>query len=66
MIFSGDKDRIDINSVHAQVLQVFHVLADPTDRTAEFPPRRYTAPFLLLSSAAKIPVLSGKAVGKIL
>ena len=64
MIFSGDKDRIDINSVHAQVLQVLHVLADPTDRTAELPPRRYTAPFLLLSSAAKISVLGCKAVGK--
>ena len=64
MIFSGNKDRIDINSVHAQVLQVLHVLADPTDRTAELPLRRYTAPFLLLSSAAKITVLSGKAVGK--
>ena len=64
MIFSGDKDRIDINSVHAEVLQVLHVLADPTDRTAELSPRRYTAPFLLLSSAAKIPVFSGKAVGK--
>ena len=64
MIFSGDKDRIDINSVHAQVLQVLHVLADPTDRTSELPPRRYTTPFLLLSSTAKITVLSGKAVGK--
>ena len=64
MIFSGDKDRIDINSVHAEVLQVLHVLADPTDRTAELSLRRYTAPFLLLSSAAKIPVFSGKAVGK--
>ena len=64
MIFSGDKNRIDINSVHAQILQVLHVLADPTDRTAELPLRRYTAPFLLLSSAAKITVLSGKAVGK--
>ena len=64
MIFSGDKDRIDINSVHTQVLQVLHVLADPTDRTAELPPRRYTAPFLLFSSAAKIPVLCCKAVGK--
>ena len=64
MIFSGDKDWIDINSVHAQVLQVLHVLADPTDRTSELPPRRYTTPFLLLSSTAKITVLSGKAVGK--
>ena len=64
MIFSGDKDRIDINSVHAQVLQVLHILADPTDRTSELPPRRHTAPFLLLSSTAKITVLSGKAVGK--
>ena len=64
MIFSGDKDRIDINSVHAQILQVLHVLADPADRTAELPPRRYTTPFLLLSSATKIPVLSGKAIGE--